>query len=234
MGEAGLSNSFAATTRWELGLYTSRTELGSREVAAEGRLSVRPGSRWELSLAPRFYRHISVRQYVTEAAGGRPETYGRRYIFATVDQRIFSSQLRLNYAFTPDFSLEFYGEPFSARGIFYDFGELAAARSRDLRYYGSGGSTLQLDPAADRYQITDGGQSFGFDNPDFFRLSFRSNLVLRWEWRPGSTLFLVWQQNRAEDRDPGSGFGAGNLLDSFASDGNHFFALKLSYWLPVD
>ena len=233
-GEAGLSNSFAATTRWELGLYTSRTELGSREVSARGQLSFRPGSRWELSLAPRFYRHISVRQYVTEAAGGRAETYGRRYIFATVDQRILSSQLRLNYAFTPDFSLEFYGEPFSARGTFYNFGELAAARSRDLRYYGSDGSTIQLDPAEDRYEITDGGQQFGFDDPDFFRLSFRSNLVLRWEWRPGSTLFLVWQQNRGEDRESGDGFGAGNLLDSFASAGNHFFALKLSYWLPVD
>lgn len=90
------------------------------------------------------------------------------------------------------------------------------------------------------------GQTFFVAAPDFNVLSFRSNLVMRWEWRPGSTLFLVWQQNRSTfcsptDRRacpgslrPGSLVGPGSLGAAFGTAGDNFLAVKFSYWLPVN
>jgi len=57
--------------------------------------------------------------------------------------------------------------------------------------------------------------------------------VVRWEWRPGSTLYVVWQQNRFDTGDPRRRAGLGSLVDTFSTDGENFLAVKLSYWLPV-
>jgi hypothetical protein len=70
--------------------------------------------------------------------------------------------------------------------------------------------------------------------PNFNVLSFRSNIVLRWEWRPGSTFFLVWQQNRFASGDPTERSRLGNLWDTASAPGDNFFAVKVSYWIPVD
>ena len=64
-------------------------------------------------------------------------------------------------------------------------------------------------------------------------LSFRSNVVLRWEWRPGSTLFLVWQQNNSDSGDPNARVNMGSFFNSIAGIGDNFFAIKISYWIPV-
>jgi hypothetical protein len=64
-------------------------------------------------------------------------------------------------------------------------------------------------------------------------LSFRSNVVLRWEWRPGSTLFLVWQQNKGDSGDPDQRASVGEFFDSVTGRGTNFFAIKVSYWIPV-
>jgi hypothetical protein len=81
--------------------------------------------------------------------------------------------------------------------------------------------------------VTDGAQSFTLDNPDFNVLSYRSNVVLRWEWQPGSTLYLVWQQNRSASEAIGDPVGMGSLLDARTEPGENVLALKVTYWLPV-
>jgi hypothetical protein len=63
--------------------------------------------------------------------------------------------------------------------------------------------------------------------------SFRSNAVLRWEWRPGSTLFVVWQQDRSGDRDDIAHVGVRSLLETLDAPGDNFLAVKLTYWLPL-
>ncbi len=81
--------------------------------------------------------------------------------------------------------------------------------------------------------VTDGPETVTLDNPEFNVRSFRSNLVLRWEWRAGSTLFLVWQQNRSARDERGVPVRGADLWDSFADSGDQFLALKINYWLPV-
>ena len=117
-----------------------------------------------------------------------------------------------------------------ARRIF----RLPAARARDLQIYGSDpGSTLSYDPATNSYLASDTEGSFAFPNPDFNVLSYRSNVVLRWEWVRGSTLFLVWQQNRSNYEATGAIINPMDLLESFNTRGDNFIALKITYWLPL-
>jgi hypothetical protein len=130
--------------------------------------------------------------------------------------------------------LELYAEPFAASGRYYGIGELAAPRTFRLREYGTSGTTIARDSVGD-YLITDNG---GADtvlvaNPDFNVLSFQSNAVLRWEWRPGSTLFLVWQQSRGAGDSRGTLVRPRNLYDALRAPGDNFLAVKVSYWLPV-
>ena len=81
--------------------------------------------------------------------------------------------------------------------------------------------------------MTDGSDTFILRNYDFNVRSFRSNVVLRWEWRPGSTLFLVWQQNNNNDGNPDERVNLGSFFNSIAGIGDNFFAIKISYWIPV-
>jgi hypothetical protein len=193
----------------------------------------RSGARWELSLAPRFYRVVNTRQYFDVFAGtGTPDTYGDRYVFATVDRTDLVVQTRLNFAFTPDLTLEFYAEPFAASGRYYDHGHLVAARANDLLVYGRDGTTVTLGDDGSR-TVVDGAETLVLDNRDFNFVSFRSNLVLRWEWSPGSTLYLVWQQNRSDFDATGQRVGASDLWDALGAGGDHFFALKIAYWIPL-
>ena len=67
---------------------------------------------------------------------------------------------------------------------------------------------------------------------DFNVRSFRSNVVVRWEWRPGSTFYLVWQQDRSGNRPIGRA-GLADVLDGFGATGDNFLAVKASYWLPI-
>jgi hypothetical protein len=79
----------------------------------------------------------------------------------------------------------------------------------------------------------DGGATLRLDDPDFNLRSFRSNVVLRWEWRPGSTLFLVWQQDRSNPLARSNPLTPRFLGDALTSPGGHTFALKLSWWFPA-
>jgi len=149
-------------------------------------------------------------------------------------------QVRANYSFSPDLNLEFYAEPFAASGSFSGFGELPEARSFDLREYGTDGTTIaevfetDEDGNATRYyEVTDGTESFTLDDYDFNTISFRSNLVLRWELRPGSTLFVVWQRNLSDYANIGDPVNVSDMFRSLGAAGQNILALKLSYWLPL-
>jgi hypothetical protein len=175
------------------------------------------------------------RQYVTTFDTiGPPATYGSRYVFARIDQPTFLLQLRANYTIAPDLTLELYGEPFAAAGRYHGLGELAQARTFRLREYGTDGTTIGRDTGGN-YTITDNGgtDTLRIPNPDFNILSFRSNAVLRWEWRPGSTLYLVWAQDRSAFDTRGRLVGFRELGDSFGARGDNFLAIKVSYWIPV-
>jgi hypothetical protein len=220
----------AAETRATFEATYGRSQDGGLDLQFEGGLSMRPGARWTLSIAPTYQREVGTQQYVTTRTDGRPATFSGRYIFAHIDRSTYSTELRLNYTFKPDLTLDLYAEPFTASGRYDHFGELSAPRTRLLRTYGTDGTTMVLQPDGSR-TITDGDRSFTLENRDFNVQSFRSNLVLRWEWRAGSALFLVWQQDRSEEITTGTRTTLGDLFGSVGASGNNFLAMKISFWL---
>ena len=239
----GLFSNRASNTSWRLFANYLGDDIGGSFFSVSGGVSFRPTPQLEFSLDPRYSRSVDTRQYVTTRCGvlqdqdptscsnTRPEVYGGRYIFGRIDQTTISTRWRLNYSFTPDMTLELYAEPFVSSGQYIDFGELRAARTNDLRTYGTDGTTITETDGL--YTVIDGNDAFEFDDPNFNVLSFRSNVVLRWEYRPGSTLFLVWQQNNGNSGNPNERVNLGNYFDAITGIGDNFFAIKVSYWIPV-
>jgi hypothetical protein len=178
-------------------------------------------------------RSVDARQYVATRSGGSAATFGQRYIFSFVERSTLSARFRLNYAVTPNFTVEGYAEPFAASGEFYDFGELPAARSREMRVYGVAPGTT-ITENSNGFTVLDGSQSFTLPALDFRRLSFRSNLVLRWEWLPGSTAYLIWQQNRQDVVAAAELVNPRNLWDATRASGDNFLVVKVSYWFGVN
>lgn len=203
-----IETSDASQTQGDVSLDYARSEDGGLILEAQAGVTVRPGPQWQVSVTPSYVREVDTQQYVTTLSGGRPATFGNRYVFGHIDRSTYSTQVRLNYTFKPDLTLDFYGEPFAASGRYDSFGELAAARSRLL---------MPVDPAA-------------IGNRDFTVRSFRSNLVLRWEWRAGSTLYLVWQQDRETEDTLRRRASLGDMFRSVSAVGDNFFAVKASFW----
>lgn len=233
---ARVSNPHQANVQVTLGgFWGNLNHGGDYEVSLD--VTFEPTDRLRVSLSPEYSRDTNRRQFYgfEHRADGR--TFGTRYIFSKIEQSEVSLPIRMNYAFHPDLSLELWAQPFAASGRFSEFGELPEAASFDLRTYGTDGTTIDesTDPesGARTYTITDGADEFTVPDRNFNRLSFRSNLVMRWELRPGSTLFLVWQQNLSESAAGGSYVRPGDLLDVFGAPGRNVLALKMSYWLPM-
>jgi hypothetical protein len=100
-------------------------------------IATRPAPQWQGSVDPTFSRSVDARQYVATRSGGSAATFGQRYVFAAVERSTVSARFRVNYALTPNFTVEGYAEPFAASGRFYGFGEVPAPRSNVLRVYGA-------------------------------------------------------------------------------------------------
>ena len=227
--EFNLSNNEAARTRFGGGGYRRGNENGDHAWGTSGFFSARPTTSLRLSFDPEYSQEVYNRQYVTARDGGRPETFGRRYIFATIDRSTLNMQVRASYVFKPDLTLDVYLEPFAASGRYLGFGELLAPRSRLLLPYGADG--LPATRLPDGSLEVAAPEPFTLANRDFNVQSFRSNIVLRWEWRAGSTLYVVWQQDRSDEQRTGEHVGAGDLFGSFSVPGDNIFAIKTTLWV---
>jgi hypothetical protein len=220
--------------------WTARTEYFNDEFGGwrwdlSTGVSTRPAPQWQASVDPTYSRSVDGRQFVLARNDGGTATFGRRFVFAFIERSTLSARFRLNYALTPNFTVEGYAEPFAASGRFHDHGELDAPRSKSLRTYGAPGTGTTITQNANGSKtVTDGASTFTIPALDFNRLSFRSNLVLRWEWLPGSTAFLIWQQNRQDLGAEGTLVRPGDLWDATRADGDNFFVLKVSYWFGVN
>jgi hypothetical protein len=228
---AAVTNPAQARLNWGvIGIYAN-AQNGGWFYQLQSAFVLRAAPRWQAQISPQYTRYVDPYQYITTEAGGPAATYGSRYVFGAIKSSTISSQFRLNYAFTPDLTLEAYVEPFAASGRYFNIGELTAARTRNLKLYGTGGSSITR--TADSLIVADGGQRFGVANPDFNTLSFRSNVVLRWEWTRGSTLFLIWQQNRSATSMLGTMVRLGSLWDATTAEGQNYLAVKVTYWISA-
>lgn len=199
-----------------------------------GGFSVRwkPRSNINISLGPDYTIYTTEVQWVTRVKDSlMTETYGARYVFGRIDQHVLSSEIRINWTFTPKLTLQAYLQPFIAVGAYDRFKELARTRAYAYNVYGEGASTISYEEG--RYTVDPDGDGpasgFSFWNPDFNIKSLRGTIVLRWEYHPGSLLYFVWTQNRADYSNPGDLSLGRDLGDLLTAPGDNIFLVKVSY-----
>ena len=175
-------------------------------------IGLRPASQIELEIEPGYNFNRNFAQWIEnkdEEGDGEDD----HFIFGELESRVFEIGVRVTWAFTPSLSLQLFAQPFVTTGDYGAIKELARPRSYEFSSYAG------LE-----------------ENPDFRRRSLRSNAVLRWEYRPGSTLFVVWQQSRDHAFDDVSDprfRPAGDLSRAFADDGDSIFLIKLNRWFGL-
>ena len=211
-------------------LYKRPTDGHSWNVG--GSVRWKPGSNLSFSIGPGYYERISEIQYIRRVDDPlMVDTYGSRYVFGRIFQRVLSSSIRVNWIFTPRLSLQLYLQPFIAVGKYNRFKELAAPETYDYNIFGEGSSTLSY--ADSIYTVDPDGAGpageFAFYNPNFNMKSLRGTLVFRWEYLPGSIVYFVWTQSRADYANPGELNLGRDLGDLFTAPGDNIFLIKISY-----
>ncbi len=215
------------------GTYFENT-AGSHSWTAKLSLKIKPTSNISISLGPGYAYEDSVSQWVDNIGDSlMTETFGTRHIFATLKQKTIYAEIRFNWTFTPKLSLQVYLQPFISNGQYSGFKELAQPETFNFNVYGEGNSTISYDGEAEEYFIEPDGpgaaDGFYLSDPDFNFKSLRGTVVLRWEFRPGSILYLVWTQNRSDDSNPGNFQFGREIGDMFSASGTNVFMIKFSY-----
>lgn len=231
-GNLTVNSPSTGSTLMTWGATLSDDELGGWSRNTSLSLSFRPTPRWQVSATPSYNRTRDSQQYVATLANGREETFGSRYVFAYIDRTTISAQIRTSFTVRPDLNLDVYMEPFAASGRYSDYGELRAPGSIERIRYGDEGTEMTDGPDGSRI-VSAHGSTFTLPNRDFNVRSFKSNAVLRWEWRPGSTMYLVWQQNRSATEAIDTPVGFGDPFRAITTPGTNILLFKTSWWLPV-
>jgi hypothetical protein len=187
--------------------YYYRDETGSTDVGADPALTWRPTSFLSLSGGVHWSRTNDGTQWVENLEEGD----STRYVFARIRQTTVGLTTRVNYTITPTLSVQIYAQPFVSSGAYSNFKQLARPRAEPFN--------AQFDPTT-----YDG-------SPDFTYKSLRMTNVLRWEYKPGSALYVVWQQGREDSNGVGRFRFRESFSDVFGMPGSNVFLVKFSYWL---
>ena len=193
-------------------------------------IRIQPSNALNISLNPSLNTHNRIVQYVSE------QTWkdAPRYIAASIDQKTFSLTARLNYNITPNLTLQYYGQPFISRGRYSYFKQILDPLNKDIfNQFGIyNAQQISFEEQESYYNIDenmDGEVDYTFSDPDFNFIQFRSNLVARWEYVPGSELFLVWSQGTTSFADPDLRLISGLTDNLFSNKVTNIFLIKLTY-----
>ncbi len=200
---------------FRLSPFTWRRDDGSsymNHISFE--FETRPISNLQLYIEPSYGHRSSFAQWVErieKVGDGENEVH---YVFGELDSRTLDITARANMCFTPNLTLEVFLQPFIAIGDYTNFKELAPGTYYEFNSYAYEG------------------------NPDFHSRAFKSNVVLRWEFRPGSTLYVVWAQSRGMSienptLDDLELRPLERLGDTFSDDGSNVFLVKVNYWIGL-
>lgn len=218
---------------YNLGTFSRRDTEGGGFYELFGGIRVRPATWLQFSINPGYFNDNNKFQYLSTFSDATSNTFGNRYVFAEIEQHTVSASIRLDWTFSPKMSLQTYVRPYITSGKYSNFKELSQARTHDYTIYGNdAGSIEQVES---RYFVDPDGAGpaaeFSFGNPNFNYRSIQGNAVFRWEYMPGSALFLVWQQQRDQFMNDGAFDMRGSMNDLFKAKATNVFLIKLSYWL---
>jgi hypothetical protein len=206
------------------------THLGRKHSAMnviEAEVTWLPIKRMKLSLEAGFNQRQYHQQYVSTIPGQVAD----EYVVGRIDQHTTTFTFRGELFLTPELSIQYYGSPYYSVGKYDEFRRIRESTAREV-----GDRFEILDPAYDpeknSYSYVHDSRTFTFRNPDFSFMQFRSNLVFRWEYKLGSTLYFVWAHDRS---DYSAAYHPVNDIagDLFGLRGNNVWMVKFNYWFSL-
>jgi uncharacterized protein DUF5916/cellulose/xylan binding protein with CBM9 domain len=235
-GDANFIAGFSSDNRKKLVFNAHAKGVQGKENSSntfhwEIEIEYKPTDYLVISTNPSFTKSSSELQYVTVENINNTD----KYIFASINRETISMSFRVNLNLSPNLTLQYWGQPFIATGNYFDHKLIIdpiadSYRDRFITY-----SENQIELDNDHYNIdenSDGITDYSFDKNDFNVQEFLSNMVLRWEYNPGSSVYLVWNQTRSNSNDTGY-LDLLNDLDKLFDNKNHkphnIFLIKFSY-----
>ncbi len=192
--------------QWNLNLVGGRSRVDSSFTNYQTGISFQPSDRVQASVFASYNKGLDDAQWITN--GDQDGDGVIDYVYGTLSRDVVDLTLRATYAFTRDLTLQAYMQPFVAVGDYYDVRKLALPNSYEF-------TPVTLDY-----------------NPDFNSKSLQSNVVLRWEYVKGSTLYAVWNRTQGDPSRPGVFSAFRDLRDAFgAGEANNVFMVKATYWI---
>jgi hypothetical protein len=180
---------------------------GTHSLFLGPNIDLRPTSRFNMSLFVGINPELNDIQYVDDETD---QNGNKHYVLSKLDRKTVFLMARFNYTLTPNLTIQFYGQPFFTAGTYSNFKEV-------------------VNPRAGEYDNRFQSYNYG-DNPNFNFKQFRSNLVMRWEYSPGSTLFLVWSQGRTGFEEMGAFSFRRDFSNLFDQRSENVFLFKFNRW----
>ena len=215
---------------FELNTNVSMSKYQSlRYFSIQPGFSIMPINTLKISMSINSTSNVDRLQYIDTKSVNKEN----RYILGKINQQTLGATFRIDYNFTPEFSIQYYGSPFASIGKYSEFKSVVNPRSAE---YGNRYSMLNPVLNGNNYEISENDNSrvdYTFGNPDFNFSQFRSNLVFRWEYRPGSQIYFVWSQDRTNYMMPGNNSAYTTLRDLRDVYPNNIFLIKINYWFSI-
>lgn len=226
----------ALTYGWRSSLF--HDAAGSWNVNVGPSIEVQPSSGVHLAFEPSFTRAHTASQFVQPVTDPTATaTFGVRTVFAQLEQRELALDTRVDWIFSPTLSLQLYVQPLISAGDYSRFKEFSTPGRYEFAEYGTDQGTISRDDASGSYAVDPDGAgsapTFQIQDPNFNFRSLRANLVLRWEYRPGSTIFLVWQQARQGVAPVGDFRFGRDFGGIFDAPSTNVLAVKATWWLGM-
>lgn len=192
-------------------------------------IKIRFSPRFNIGSQVDYENNKNAIQYVT-AFGTEQQPIA---ILGALKQKTLGITVRAGFYFTPTFALQYYGSPFISTGRYVSFREVTDPLndSFEKRFYLFSKAETTLEN--DTYTLSHGSKTFAFQNPDFTMLEFRSNFVLRWEYKPGSVFYFVWTHQRNGYNSAFNPEMGENMDSLFGIFPDNMFLIKLNYYFSL-
>ena len=209
-------------------VYSHAKQNNFSFLSVETDFTYQPLNSLKISISPEFSKNPSKTQYVSEVSfNGTP-----RYINAEIEQQTLSSSIRINYTINPNLTIQYYGQPFIFRARYKNFNYITNPIADNLydRFELFDDNQISFD--GDNYLVDEdrnGSTDYTIGNPDLSFVQFRSNLVVRWEYTPGSEIFFVWSQGNTGLQDPKDHLFRSLHNQVFKEKPENTFLIKMTY-----
>ncbi len=226
--------------------YNRATRGDWSEFSVDAEMEVRPSSGLQLEIEPELSLERNPHQYVGETGAlGYAPTFGTRYLFGDLDRTEFSMETRLDWAFSPHLTLQLFAQPLISAGSYrsyrqltrpgtYRFDVFEEGTFEDAAATCVGGRTCEAPDGTRHVDFDgDGTLDYSFEDQDFNVRSLIGNAVLRWEYRPGSRIFFVWQHQQSEEAALGDFSFGRDVGAMFGAPSDDRFIIKVDYWLGL-